>query len=72
MNGYRRYKLIQDYTCPDGTLRAGDQIDVIGDRILFNGGMIEPQYYGIIRELITNRELSNKYIREVAVPYNKI
>jgi hypothetical protein len=69
---YRRFKLIQDYTCSDGTLVAGSDIDVLGDRIMFNGGMIQPQYYDVLRELITNPELSKKYIREVPVPYNKI
>ena len=69
---YRRFKLIQDYVCQDGTLVAGSDIDVLGDRIMFNGGMIQPQYYGILRELITNPELSKKYVREVPVPYNKV
>lgn len=69
---YRRFKLIQDYTCSDGTLVAGSDIDVLGDRIMFNGGMIQPQYYNVLKELITNPELSKKYIREVPVPYNKI
>lgn len=69
---YRRFKLIQDYTCSDGTLVAGSDIDVLGDRIMFNGGMIQPQYYDVLRELITNPELSKKYVREVPVPYNKI
>lgn len=69
---YRRFKLIQDYTCSDGTLMAGSDIDVLGDRIMFNGGMIQPQYYDVLRELITNPELSKKYVREVPVPYNKI
>ena len=69
---YRRFKLIQDYTCSDGTLVAGSDIDVLGDRIMFNGGMIQPQYYNVLKELITNPELSKKYVREVPVPYNKI
>ena len=69
---YRRFKLIQDYTCSDGTLVAGSDIDVFGDRIMFNGGMIQPQYYNVLKELITNPDLSKKYVREVPVPYNKI
>ena len=69
---YRRFKLIQDYTCSDGTLVAGSDIDVLGDRIMFNGGMIQPQYYEVLRELITNKELSSKYVREVPVLYNKL
>lgn len=69
---YRRFRLIQDYVCSDGTLVAGSDIDVLGDRIMFNGGMIQPQYYEVLRELITNKELSSKYVREVPVPYNKI
>jgi hypothetical protein len=72
MNGYHRFRLIQDYTCECGTLMVGSDIDVLGDRIMFNGGMIEPQYYGILRNLITDPELSKKYVREVPVPYNKI
>lgn len=69
---YRRFKLIQDYVCTDGTLVAGSDIDVLGDRIMFNGGMIQPQYYGVLMELITNPELSKKYVREVPIPYNKL
>lgn len=72
MDTYRRFRLIQDYTCECGTLMTGSDIDVLGDRIMFNGGMIEPQYYGILRNLITDPELSKKYVREVPVPYNKI
>ena len=72
MQNYRRFKLIQEYTCEDGTLPVGSDIDVLGDRIMFNGGMIEPQYYRLLYKLITDPELSKKYIREVPVPYNKI
>ena len=72
MNGYHRFRLLQDYTCEDGTLRAGSEIDILGERILFNGGLIEPQYYSVILNLITDKELSKKYVREVPIPYNKI
>lgn len=69
---YRRFRLIQDYTCPDGTLPAGSEIDVVGENIMFNGGMVQSQYYYTLYELITNPELSKKYIREVSIPVNKV
>lgn len=72
MDDYKRYKLKQDYTCGEGTLIAGSDIDVIGDRILYNGGMIEPQYYPILANLVKNPELNKKYLKEVVIPYNKI
>jgi hypothetical protein len=72
MNYYKRYRLTKDYTCPDGTLLAGSDIDVFGDKIMFNGGMIQPQYYQTLKELITVDELRKEYIREVPIPYNKV
>ena len=72
MARYRRFKLIRDYTCPDGTLQAGSDIDLLGDRLLYNGGMIEPQYYDVLMNLITDEKLSKTYIKEVPIPYNKI
>lgn len=72
MNTYRRFRLIQDYTCPEGTLNTGSEIDIMGDRILYNGGMIEPQYYAILANLINDNTLSSKYLREIPIPYNKI
>jgi hypothetical protein len=72
MNGYHRFRLVQEYTCELGTLPYGSEIDILGDRIMFNGGMVEPQYYGILATLVTDKELSKKYVREVPIPYNKI
>jgi hypothetical protein len=69
---YRRYRLIRDYSCEFGTLPAGSDIDVMGDRITFNGGMIEPQYYQVLSNLISNETLHKTYLREVPIPYNKI
>ena len=53
MNGYHRFRLVQEYTCELGTLPYGSEIDILGDRIMFNGGMVEPQYYGILATLVT-------------------
>jgi hypothetical protein len=69
---YRRYILKKDYTCEFGTLPVNSQIDTYGDRIMFNGGMIEPQYYTVLENLIVSDDLRNKYLREVVVPINKI
>lgn len=69
---YRRFILKRDYTCEFGTLPAGSQIDLYGDRILFNGGMIEPQYYAVLKNLIDTPDLYDKYLREVVIPFNKI
>lgn len=72
MNSYKRFRLIRDYECSDGTLLAGSDIDLLGDRILYNGGMIQPQYYSILMHIITDTELSKKYLREIPIPYNKL
>lgn len=69
---YRRFRLIQEYTCPDGTLPAGSEIDILGDRMFFNGGMVQPQYYDVLAELISDDKLNKQYLREVPIPYNKI
>jgi len=69
---YRRFILKRDYECEFGTLPVNSQIDIYGDRIMFNGGMIEPQYYSVLESLINTPELFDKYLREVVIPVNKI
>ena len=73
MNNYRRFKFVKNLTVEEGTFLAGSEITVMGNRIYYNGGMIQPTYYDIFYDLIeyeTNEGFN--YLREIPIPVNKI
>lgn len=73
MNNYRRFKFVKNLTVEEGTFLAGSEITVMGNRIYYNGGMIQPTYYDLFYDLIeyeTNEGFN--YLREIPIPVNKI
>lgn len=70
---YRRFKVVKEFSDKDGVIPVGSEITILNDRIYFNGGMISPAYYGLLYDLV-EYEINEgfNYLREVAIPYNKI
>lgn len=73
MDIYRRFRFVKPFECQYGKLKPGDEITVMNDRLFFNGGMVELQYYNLFMELIYN-EIKNgfNYLKEVPILYNKV
>ena len=69
---HKKFVLKKDYTIKDGTLKAGNEIILLRDNIYYNGGMVMPSYYNIMRELIFNDKLRGEYLTEVAIIRNKV
>lgn len=73
MKDYRRFKFVKSMKLHDGTFRAGDEITVMGERVFYNGGMVEPSFYNLLLDIV-EKEMKNgwDYLREVPIPYNKL
>ena len=70
---YKRYKFVKELTVEEGTFPIGAEITIMGNRIYYNGGQIQPQFYDLFYDLIeyeTNEGFN--YLREIPIPYNKI
>ena len=64
---YRKFRFKKEFTCPDGTIREGSEIVLIGDRMYFDGGMVNPAYYDTLMEIINTPQIAKEYLKEVFV-----
>lgn len=73
MDRYRRFKFVKPFSCRLGVLKADDTITIMGNHVFYNDGMIEPQYYGLLLDLI-DKEIKEgfNYLIEIPIPYNKV
>lgn len=72
MSVFKRYVLVKDLQKSDSEkLRAGDEIRIVDDMILYNGGMVTPEAYNFLAWLIKRERQRPEYLRETPVPYNK-
>ena len=69
---HKRFKFVRPYKSFDGVIPVDGELTVINSTIYYNGGMIEPSYYNEFRELIEKEMDKPYYLKEVAIPYNKI
>lgn len=69
---HKRFKFVKPFTCAFGTLPIDSEITILKQAIYFNGGMIQPQYYELFRDLINKEVKEPNYLREVPIPYNKV
>ena len=73
MNICGKFKFVKELKVKEGTFPVGADITVIGDKIFYNDGQIQPQFYDLFYDLI-EYELNEgfHYLREIAIPMNKI
>lgn len=73
MKDYRRFKFVKELTVKEGTFPVNATITIMGNRIFYNDGPIQPQFYDLFYDLI-EYELNEgfNYLREIPIPYNKI
>lgn len=68
----KRYIFIKEYTTQYGTIPEGSQIDYVRGTYYINGGMCTPSSNEMFGRIINDSNLKKEYLREVAIPYNKI
>lgn len=61
---YKRFKFVKPFDCRLGHIDAGRELTVYDGQILFDGGLIEPQYYEFFKELIKKEMETPNYLRE--------
>lgn len=71
MNHYM-FVFKEPFTCKLGTIKEGTELTVLGERLFINGGLMEPWYYDIFKNLIQDDELREKYLRRVPLRYNEV
>lgn len=70
---YKRFKFVKDFTQPEGTCKAGDEITIMEGRVWFNSGMVSPTYRDLFMDLVEYESNEGwNYLREIPIPYNKI
>ena len=69
---YKRFRFVKPFTCEFGTIPVDSEITILKEAIYFNGGMLNPHYYGLFKELINSEVKNPCYLKEVPIPYNKI
>lgn len=73
MDEYKRYIFIKEYVkSPSEKIPEGSEITYQNGRVFFNGGMQSPFYTKFFTDLIEQEKVKKEYLREIAIPYNKI
>lgn len=62
---YRKFRFKKDFVCSEGTIREGSEIVLINDRMYFEGGMVNPAYYGDLMHIISDPKLNKEYLKEM-------
>ena len=68
----KRFVFVKPFTCKYGTLKVGDQIDIVRGVIYFKGGLCEPWWADYLEDLVKSEMKEPNYLREVQIPYNKV
>lgn len=73
MDNYRRFKFVKEYVKSESEKIPKDsELTVLNDKIFFNGGMVTPANYFLLKGLIESEIKSPNYLEEVPIPRNKI
>jgi hypothetical protein len=68
----KKYIFKESYKTNEGTIPAGSEIILFRGFVYMNGGMIHLAYQKMIKNIINNTELKEKYLKEIPVIHNKI
>ena len=69
---YKRFRFVKELKLPEGTFKVGDEITIMGGRVWFNNGMVQPVYRDLLMDLVEYESNEGwNYLREVPIPYNK-
>lgn len=74
METYERYMFIKEYKdeLEEGTIPQGAEITIMGNKVFFNGGLVEPAYRDLLLHIVYDDKLRMTYLRKMVIPYNKI
>lgn len=73
MVAYKKFKFVKPLKVKEGEFPVGATITIINDRIYYNDGMIQPQFYNLFYDLIEYETINGfNYLKEMIIPYNKI
>ena len=65
---YRKFRFIRPFSCEYGEIKEGSELVLIGERMFFDGGMVNPIYYDVMMQIINDDRLRNTYLREIYIP----
>ena len=74
MENYCRFLFIEDFKDEneEGVIPKGSEITIMGNKVFINGGIVSPGYREMLLDIVNNEKLRLKYLRKIAIPYNKI
>jgi hypothetical protein len=62
---YRKFRFKKKFECEEGEIHEGSEIVLMDNGIYFDGGLLNPAYYGIMMELINNPKIHKEYLVEM-------
>ena len=62
---YRKFRFKKVFECEEGTIHEGSEIVLMRDTMYFDGGMVNPAYYGVLMGIINNPKLFKEYLVEM-------
>ena len=79
MREQRRFVFKEKLPQGDGSDRyipEGSEITIMneggGSAVYFNGGLVDTSYQQMLLNLVNNPTTREKYLREIAIPYNRV
>lgn len=69
---YKRFIFVKEFTDNGDKIPVGSELSILNDRVYFNGGQIMPGLHDLFYNLIMSELNKPHYLKEIAIPYNKV
>ena len=69
---YKRFKFVKEFKDNGDVIPVGSELAILNERVYFNGGQIMPGLHDLFYNLIMEEINKPNYLKEVAIPYNKV
>ena len=69
---YKRFKFVKEFKDNGDVIPVGSELAILNERVYFNGGQIMPGLHDLFYNLIMEEMKKPNYLKEIAIPYNKV
>ena len=72
INQQLKFVFKEPYSTQEGTIPQGSEIIIFRNTVYLNGGMIHPAYQKILRNIIDDKAMREKYLKQLPIIHNKV